>query len=189
LESSGTTRPGKRRKLCADETASAGERWYVVMFIRERKSGEGSEKHGEKEHLRSEWGITQHICTLLLPRPSESGKDDRRRVVDNGGVPRLKIVLALGPVSSGGEAERICQTWTATCRKGVIPRAAKGEAVSIVYGVPGFVDWDAVFGSESELRQKFEVETRDDPLEERVATTLGDRRSQTSRRPPGCNKQ
>ena len=45
----------------------------------------------------------------------------------------------------------------------MISKAARGEAISIRYGIPGFVDWESVFGLGAVFAQMYRLEFCSNP--------------------------
>jgi hypothetical protein len=150
----------KRQKSCVD----AG-RWFTVMLARNRDDGESCK--AERTTIK----VTQNIAATLSPssRGRKSSADRRESGRAPGISPRegdriqkatqqsqWKIVFAIGPVSAETTANDICKLWLKS-QRGVIPKAARGEAISIVYDIPGFVDWDIVLGSAKQLNAVYDV--------------------------------
>lgn len=72
-----------------------------------------------------------------------------------------QVVLAIGPVKRSQQAYDICKLWInqkGVIIRGVIPKAARGEAISSELCVPGYIDWENVFGTESHFRTLYDVQ-------------------------------
>lgn len=116
----------RRRKA-----VSLGGIWFAVMFVRNM---------GQQSRIT----CTSHIGSLRVSRPALEGQQQQQRPPASGdGV--WKIALALGPMRDEMDANSVCRLWS-LCQKGMLVKAARGEAICIRFGIPGFVDWESVFG-------------------------------------------
>jgi hypothetical protein len=75
---------------------------------------------------------------------------------------RWKVVLAMGPIASEEMATEICDKWSMNNR-GIMKKTARGEALSIVYGIRGYVDWSVVFGTSDDIHKSYDVVHDDVP--------------------------
>jgi hypothetical protein len=129
----------KRRK-----TAPRSGRWFVVMFARNRET-ETSVCKTERTRI----SYTAHIGSVLVTDAEERrpSQQHRPKTVACPRRPRSqwKVVLAIGPMRDEQNADAACRLWSLG-QKGVLNKAARGEALSVVFDVPGFVDWSMVFG-------------------------------------------
>jgi len=98
-----------------------------------------------------------------LPETPSSGKktkiaDEPRSIGKKKSESRGQwhVVLALGPIREERDANGVCRLWSLS-QKGVINKAARGEAISIRFDIPGFVDWTTVFGSAEKLCRMYDV--------------------------------
>ena len=72
---------------------------------------------------------------------------------------RWKVVVVLGPVEEG-RAEQMRDVWMQR-QRGVIPKAARGEVISIEYNIPGYADWNEVFGVTTPAKNHVRIVTGD----------------------------
>jgi hypothetical protein len=80
---------------------------------------------------------------------------------------RWKVVLAIGPVRTESCATEISTLWS-NCQRGIIQKAARGEALSMMYGIPGYMDWDVVFGNRDEFNLLYRMVVCEDPVSMKV---------------------
>jgi hypothetical protein len=136
-------------------------KWWVVMYARNRETE--SLYRTERTRITCTSHIGNVIAqTLTAPPPpslpSTASTPDRTQTTTGGEQPGhkpvngvWKVVLALGPLNDETEAERVCRLWSLS-QKGVINKAARGEAISRTLDIQGFVDWSMVFGIPREDR-------------------------------------
>jgi hypothetical protein len=118
----------KKRRRCM----SASGIWFAVLFVRCRD--------GERTRI----ACTSHIGGLFVKRRPPDATTSTVSSNAERSVPRWKVVLALGPVSKENVVNQVCRMWSRS-QRGIINKVARGEAICIRYGIPGFVDWESLF--------------------------------------------
>jgi hypothetical protein len=129
-----------------------------VMLVRNRDAGGSS--HAERTQIK----MMQNVCSLF---PTEHGPVADCCPIGGGGCcgkpqGQWKVVVALGPACSEQLASDIYSLWMRSPR-GVLSKAARGEVLSIMYGVPGYIDWREVLGTRESLAEHCNVVVCDDP--------------------------
>jgi hypothetical protein len=142
--------------------------WFAVMLARNRD--DGTSPRAERTTIKVTQNISATLATGRQRRPMKmnNGTDTKRRESGTAGTSQWRVVFAIGPVVAEAIANDICTIWM-NSQRGVIPKAARGEAITIVYDIPGFVDWDAVLGSTKQLNSLYDVITCRDPCADFVA--------------------
>jgi hypothetical protein len=56
----------------------------------------------------------------------------------------------MGPLGEEANANGVWRLWS-HCPRAPVERAARAEAISIYFDIPGYVDWEFVFGDRGEL--------------------------------------
>lgn len=172
----------KRRK----RSAPSG-RWFAVMFARNREtetachtertricytahigslfvaecSGDGSASAAMPPFLVEPEDDARRRWHARRRNPASGGADQgdiasRSNEADKKPKSLWKVVLALGPIGDERIVSNVCRLWSLS-KKGVINKAARGEAISERLGIPGYVDWSGVFGSAERLAKRFQI--------------------------------
>lgn len=141
--------------------------WFAVMFARNKEDGSGNAITGSAHSLakrkpgaptaasaeRTRITCTSHIGSLFVNADATASAASVTSLTNN----RWRVVLALGPMRDETDANGVCRLWS-LCQRGVISKAARGEAICIRFGIPGFVDWDSVLGYGHELAELYRLQ-------------------------------
>ena len=114
------------------------ENWYAAMFSRKKDSTD----RPERTSIRA----TPHVEEILNARDGAPRRrpDDDVRITNSG----WSLIVLIGPMSYE-RVTRVCSMWSKSGQdgqRGMVAKVARGEAIANCMSVPGYVDWEKVFG-------------------------------------------
>lgn len=112
------------------------------------------EENGEEEE--EDAPRRMYLVANEEPSGGKEAPEDERAAAKKKTRGQWHVVLALGPMREESDANGVCRLWSLS-QKGVISKAARGEAISIRFDIPGFVDWSTVFGSAEKLCRMYDI--------------------------------